>query len=65
MECIKLIYLSAENIKSAGAEGLLQSLAIAFERTGIKNLEDSIVGLNVDRASVNTGRKGGLGILQP
>ena len=55
----KLRYFSAENVKSADAEGVLQRLRIAFERIGIKNLEDSIVGLNVDGASVNTGRKGG------
>ena len=56
----KLKYSSVENVKSADTEGILQSLRIAFERTGIKNLEDSIVGLHVDRASVNTGRKRGL-----
>ena len=31
-----------------------------FERIGIKKFEDSIAGLNVDRASVNNGRKRGL-----
>lgn len=56
----KLKYSSVENVKSADTEGILQSLRIAFERTGIKNLEDSIVGLHVDRASVNTGKKRGL-----
>ena len=37
--------------------GGLQRLRIAFERIGIKNLEDSVVGLNVDGASVYTGTK--------
>ena len=36
---------------------------MAFERIGINNLEDSIVSLNADRASVNTGKKKGLGML--
>ena len=62
---LKFSYLSVENIKSADAyaQGVLQSLRIAFERIGTKNLEYSTVGLNVDRASVNTGRKRGLGML--
>ena len=34
-----------------------KDLRIVFERVGIKNLEDSIVGLNVDGASVNICRK--------
>ena len=36
---------------------------MAFERIGIKNFEYSIVGLNTDGTSVNTGRKTGLGML--
>ena len=36
---------------------------MAFERIGIKNFEYSIVGLNTDATSVNTGRKTGLGML--
>ena len=49
----KLKYLSAESIESTDNEGVLQSLRIAFESIGIKKLEYFIVGLNVDRASVN------------
>ena len=59
----KLRYWSGENIKSADAVGVLQRLRIAFERIGIKNLEDSVVGLNVDGASVYTGTKRGLWVL--
>ena len=40
--------------------GVLQRLRIVFERIGIKNLEDAVVGLNVDGASVYTGTKRGL-----
>ena len=58
----KLRHLSVESVKSADAEGVLQSF-IVFERIGIKNSEDSIVGLSVNGASVNTGRKRGLGML--
>ena len=50
----KLRYLSVENVKSADAEGVLQNLRIVFERIGINNLEDYIVSLNIDGASVNT-----------
>ena len=46
----KLRYLSVENVN-------LQTLRIAFERIGINNFKDSIVGLIVDRTRVNTGRK--------
>ena len=56
-------YLSVENIKPTNAVRVLQSLRIAFERIGINNLEDSVVVVNVDRASVNTGRKRELGML--
>ena len=62
-EVPKYRYLTVENIKSANAEGVPQKLRMAFERIGINNLEDSIVSLNADRASVNTGKKKGLGML--
>ena len=56
----KSINGTVDNIKSADTVGVLRRLRIAFERFGIKNLEDSIVSLNVDGASVNNGRKRGL-----
>lgn len=59
----KIEILSVENVKAAYTEGVLQRLRIAFERIGINNPEDSIVGLNVNGASVNNGRERGLWML--
>ena len=59
----KLRYWSGENVKSADTVGVLQRLRVAFERIGIKNLEDSVVGLIVDGASVYNGTKRGLWVL--
>ena len=53
----KLRYLIVENIKSVIAERVPQRLRIASERIGINSW------FNVNRVSVNTGRKRGLGML--
>ena len=59
----KLRYKTVENVKSGDPERVIQGLRIAFERSGIKNLENSIFGLNVDGASTNNGTKRRLGML--
>ena len=59
----KVRYFSIENVKHADAPGLLASIQEAFSRFGISRLENRIVGLNADGASVNMGLLNGLGKL--
>ena len=54
-------YLSIESVKSADAVGIHDSIIEAFNRFGITSFEEKLVGLNVDGASVNTGKHKGLG----
>ena len=59
----KLRYFSIESVKNGNAQGVYESIKTAFERVGILNFEDRIVGLNADGASVNMGQFSGLGKL--
>lgn len=54
-------FLSIESVASADAAGILESIKESFTRLGITPFTDRIVGLNVDGASVNTGKFTGLG----
>ena len=59
-KCVYLLYLSedtptVESIQDADAEGIHNALKEAFQRFGITNFSDHLVGLNVDGAAVNTG----------
>ena len=57
-----LKYFSIESVKAADSVGLEEFLEKAFLRFGFKNY-GKLVGLNLDRASVNMGRMNGLGKL--
>ena len=54
-------FLSIESVSSADAAGILESIKESFHRLGITPFTNRIVGLNVDGASVNTGKFTGLG----
>ena len=59
---IKFVITENEkNVKNANAEGILDCIKESFHRLGIADIYKRIVGLNVDEASVNTGRFTGLG----
>ena len=55
----KVKYLSIESVKSADAAGIHNSIIQGFNRFGITSFEEKLVGLNVDGASVNTGKHKG------
>ena len=57
----KVRYFSVESVKNANAAGIHESIQTAFNRFGIIQFEDPIVGLNADGASVNMGPLNGLG----
>ena len=57
----KIKFVSIENVKHANAEGILDCIKGSFHRLGITDIYKRIVGLNVDGASVNTGKFTGLG----
>ena len=59
----KVRYFSVESISNANAAGIHEGIKTAFERFGITNFSDRIVGLNADGASVNMGEYRGLGKL--
>ena len=58
-----LKYLSIESVKVADSAGLKETLEKAFSQFGFKKYNDKLVGLNLDGASLNTGRMNGLGKL--
>ena len=51
----KIKFVSIEHVKNANAEGILDCIKESFHRLGITDVYKRIVGLNIDRASVNTG----------
>ena len=57
----KVRYFSVASVKNANAAGIHESIQTAFNRFGITQFEDRIVGLNADGASVNMGPLNGLG----
>ena len=54
-------YFSIESAENGDADGLKECIISAFNRFGITNFSDRLLGLNVDGASVNTGIHKGLG----
>ena len=58
-----LKYFSIESVKVANSACLKKTLEKAFLRFGFKNYYDKLAGLNLDGASINTGRMNGLGKL--
>ena len=56
-------YLSIEPLKIADTPTILQSIEDAFERIRNKSFTDKLVGINVNRTSVNLGKHTGLGKL--
>ena len=57
----RIQFLSIENVENADAAGILQCINESFQRLGITNFSEKLVGLNVDGASVNLGQFTGLG----
>ena len=57
----KIKFASIENIKNANAEGILDCIKESFHKLGIADIYKRIVGLNIDGASVNTGKFARLG----
>ena len=55
--------LSIEPVKIADTPGLVPSIEDACERNGSKYFTDKLVGINVDGASVNVGKRRGVGKL--
>ena len=58
----EVTFISIESVKVADAAGILDCIKNAFNRIGIIQFTDRVVGLNVDGASVNTGKFTGLGV---
>ena len=56
----KIKFVSIENVKNANAEDILDFIKESY-RLGTTDIYKGIVGLNVDGASVNTGKFTGLG----
>ena len=56
----KVKYLSIESAKSADAAGIHDSIIQGLDRFGITFFDEKLVSLNVDGASVNTGKHKGL-----
>ncbi|XP_057291390.1 zinc finger protein 862-like [Hydractinia symbiolongicarpus] len=56
-------FLSIETPKCGDAPGILEAIDSAFQRIGILNFNQRLVGFNADGASVNMGRKKGVGAL--
>ena len=54
-------FVSIEDVKNDNAKGILDCIQQAFHRLGITDIYKKLVGLNVDGASVNTGKFTGLG----
>ena len=52
----RVTFLDIETPKSGDAKGILDFITKAFERIGLENYTDGLVGLNVDGASVNLGK---------
>ena len=57
----KIKFVSIENVKNANAEGILDCIKESFYRLRIADIYERIIELNVDGASVNTGKFTGLG----
>ena len=53
-------YVSIESIKNANAEGVKKSIEDTFQGLGVTSLENRLVGINLNRASVNMGRNHGI-----
>ena len=56
----RVTFLDIETPKSGDAKGILDCITKAFERIGLENYTDRLVGLNVDGASVNLGKHRGV-----
>ena len=56
-------FLSIETPKTGDAAGIYESIKTSFARIGIMNFTDQLVGFNADCASVNMGKKKGVGTL--
>jgi hypothetical protein len=54
-------FMGVESPAQADAEGLETAIETSFSRLGISRFPDRLVGLNIDRASVNMGVHAGLG----
>lgn len=55
------MFLGESKSNKRGAEGLLDSIIIVFQKLGIENiLKEKLTGITTDGESANTGRKSGL-----
>ena len=56
-------YVSIESVENANAEGVKKSIEDAFQGLGLTSLENRLVVINLDGASVNVGKKCGVATL--